>query len=139
MGRLVHGLAAQRRWAGGQRDGPDTKDLAAAGRRIALAAVVIALFIPLLVPGLAEHKLFAGSGSGDGGGGPVACPSRWSRWAANCPAPRRRERAQLQDQAAPESQYLQVYVLNDLSAATWTLRCSAGEVGAGGKCAQRRG
>ena len=47
-----------------QRGGPNTKELAAAGRRIGVAAVVIALFVPLMVPGLRDHKLFSGGGGG---------------------------------------------------------------------------
>ena len=61
-----------------QRGSPNTKELAAAGRRIGVAAVVIALFIPLMVPGLRDHKLF----SGGGGGGTTnwsRCPTRWCR------------------------------------------------------------
>ena len=60
-----------------QRGGPNTKELAAAGRRIGVAAVVIALFVPLMVPGLRDHKLF--SGGGGGGPGWSRCPTRWCR------------------------------------------------------------
>ena len=60
-----------------QRGGPNTKELAAAGRRIGVAAVVIALFIPLMVPGLRDHKLF--SGGGGGGRNWSRCPTRWCR------------------------------------------------------------
>ena len=64
----------------GSRTGPNTRDLAAAGRRIGLAAVVIALFVPLLVPGLAEHKLFAGRARATArAAGWSRCPTRWSR------------------------------------------------------------
>ncbi len=40
--------------------GPSIRALAASGRRIGLAAVVLALFVPLLIPGLHAHKLFPG-------------------------------------------------------------------------------
>jgi hypothetical protein len=48
--------------------GPDTRALAAAGRRVGLASVVLALCAPLLLPGLHPSKLFA-SGPGIGGTG----------------------------------------------------------------------
>jgi hypothetical protein len=49
--------------------GPDVRPLAAAGRRIGSAAVVLALALPLLIPGLKAHRLFPGDGNGKGGGG----------------------------------------------------------------------
>src|SRR5580658_733139 len=48
--------------------GPDTRALAAAGRRVGLASIVLALCAPLLVPGLHPSKLFS-SGPGIGGTG----------------------------------------------------------------------
>jgi hypothetical protein len=108
------------------RTGPDTKDLAAAGRRIALAAVVIALFVPLLVPGLAEHKLFA-SGSGDGPGvRQVSLPNPLVQMNTQL---HRTDASEVLTYRTtdPDPQYLQVYVLNDLSAQTWTLTPTAGQ------------
>jgi transglutaminase-like putative cysteine protease len=58
--------AAARRRAGELDAGPDTRALAAAGRRVGLASVVLALCIPLIVPGLHPSKLFA-TGPGIGG------------------------------------------------------------------------
>jgi transglutaminase-like putative cysteine protease len=105
-------------WQTGRADdetvkGPDTRALAAAGRRIGLAAVSLAIFIPLLLPGLRVHKLFNGHGSAGGGTGTVALPSPL---------------VQLRNQLLPgrhvavltyrtnnpnaRAQYLQVYVLN---------------------------
>jgi transglutaminase-like putative cysteine protease len=54
-----------------QSKGPDTRGLAAAGRRIGAAAVCFALVVPLLIPGLRLHGLFEkhdlpGSGSNVG-------------------------------------------------------------------------
>ena len=53
--------------------GPDTRALAAAGRRVGLASIVLALCAPLLLPGLHPSKLFSSGpgigGNGDGGGG----------------------------------------------------------------------
>src|SRR5581483_10794927 len=39
--------------------GPDTRSLAAAGRRVGLASIVLALFAPLLIPGLHPSKLLS--------------------------------------------------------------------------------
>jgi hypothetical protein len=44
---------------------PDTRDLAASGRRIGLAAVCLAVIIPLVLPSMAARNVFA-SGSGSG-------------------------------------------------------------------------
>jgi transglutaminase-like putative cysteine protease len=51
--------------------GPDTRALAAAGRRVGLASIVLALCAPVLIPGLHASKLFSsgwGFGSGNGSG-----------------------------------------------------------------------
>src|SRR5579864_2546636 len=53
----------------GQGTGPDTRALAAAGRRVGLASVVLALSIPLIVPGLHPSRPFA-TGPGIGGNAP---------------------------------------------------------------------
>src|SRR5689334_430336 len=53
---------------GERRQGPDTRALAAAGRRVGLASIVLALCAPLIVPGLHASKLFS-SGPGIGGTG----------------------------------------------------------------------
>ena len=106
-----------------QRGGPNTKELAAAGRRIGVAAVVIALFVPLMVPGLRDHKLF----SGGGGGG---------RTLVTLPNPLVQMNSQLRQKepvhvltyqtSDPSPQYLQVYVLSNLTTNTWTLASAAG-------------
>src|SRR5260370_1439328 len=61
-GRLVHP------WHDEDNEGPDIRPLTAAGRRIGSAAVVLALSLPLLVPGLRQHRLFPGTGGGGSGG-----------------------------------------------------------------------
>jgi transglutaminase-like putative cysteine protease len=105
---------------------PDTRALAASGRRIGLAAACLAIVLPLLIPGLRVHSLFSGHGGAPGSG-----PSAGY---ASLPSPL----VQLQDELRqatpvtiltyrttnprPEYQYLQVYVLNyDRSSGTWTL------------------
>src|SRR5580658_5196954 len=54
--------------------GPDTRALAAAGRRVGLASVILALCVPLIVPGLHPSKLFS-SGPGIGGTPGTAAPA----------------------------------------------------------------
>jgi transglutaminase-like putative cysteine protease len=53
--------------------GPDTKELSASGRRIGLAAVCLAIVIPVILPSMRVRDVFAttadGSGSGNGHGG----------------------------------------------------------------------
>ena len=69
--------------ATGREQGPDTRALAAAGRRVGLASVILALCVPLVVPGLHPSKLFSsGPGiGGDGGstGAAVALPDTLSQ------------------------------------------------------------
>jgi transglutaminase-like putative cysteine protease len=52
----------------GPEPGPDTRALAAAGRRVGLASILLALCVPLVIPGLHPGKLFS-SGPGIGGSG----------------------------------------------------------------------
>ena len=70
------------------RNAPDTKALAAAGRRVGFASVVVALILPLVVPGLHVTRLFGagqpgigghgGPGASSGGGGASGSPG-WTR------------------------------------------------------------
>lgn len=107
-------------WQTGKADdeqvrGPDTRALAASGRRIGLAAICVAIFIPLLVPGLKIHKLFSGHGTASGGSGSHA---------VTLPSPLVQLRGQLlpgrhvpvltysTNSPDPVDQYLQIYVLN---------------------------
>ncbi|HEY2549768.1 MAG TPA: transglutaminaseTgpA domain-containing protein [Streptosporangiaceae bacterium] len=104
--------------------GPDTRALAAAGRRIGLAAVCVAVIAPLLIPDLHPHKLFAKHPLGNNGN-PVALPD-----------PLVAMRAQLNERGAesttvltytaaasqlPYLPYLQLYVLNLSPKGTFTL------------------
>ncbi len=123
-GRLVtvwHGSAVDVVQAA---EAPDTKALAASGRRIGLAAACIALAFPLLVPGISVHDLLHTASDGNGPGGPPIAP----------PNPLVQMRNQLlsattqtvltyqTDASKPRQQYLQVYVLNyDPSGQVWNL------------------
>jgi transglutaminase-like putative cysteine protease len=117
-------------WQSGRADeeqvrGPDTRALAASGRRIGLAAICVAIFIPLLLPGLKIHKLFNGHGTATGGSGSHA---------VSLPSPLVQLRGQLlpgkhvpvltykTNSTDPIDQYLQIYVLNfDAKAGQWRL------------------
>ena len=112
--------------------GPDTRALAASGRRIGLAAVCVAIFIPLLIPGIKIHKLFNGHGSATGGHGSTS---------VTLPSPLVELRGQLltgkripvlnysTNSADPTDQYLQVYVLNfDPKSGQWVLAPGTGGV-----------
>ncbi len=124
-GRLVTVWHRGRDPAAAQPGSPNTKDLAAACRRIGLAAVVIALFIPLLVPGLRNHKLFAGSG-GSGHGPLVTLPNPLVQM--NTELHRTDPvRVLTYRTTDPDPQYLQVYVLSNLSTKTWTLAPTDGQ------------
>ncbi len=114
-------------WQNKEADGvqkPDTRALAASGRRIGLAAISIAILIPVLVPGIRTHGLFTG-GAAPGSPGPDR---------VQLPNPLVQMEQQLRavnpltvlsyttDAPDAASQYLQVYVLNyDGLSGTWNL------------------
>jgi transglutaminase-like putative cysteine protease len=108
-------------------DAPDTRTLAAAGRRVGFASVVLALFIPLVVPGLHATRLFGGGqpgigGNAGGGGGSAS---------AGFPDPDARLSQELKETAASnvlvyttkatDPDYLQVYVLDRLTNDGWRI------------------
>ena len=117
-GRLIHPWQDD-----GDSLGPDVRPLAAAGRRIGSAAVVIALALPLLVPGLKAHRLFAGEGTGKGSGG--------SHGRISFPKPldllntdlRETRPVPVLSYHTPDGTppYLQVYVLGNLTTNAWTM------------------
>jgi transglutaminase-like putative cysteine protease len=99
--------------------GPDTRQLAASGRRVGLTAVAFAIVIPLILPGLREHGIFARS----------TTPGHGTT-SADTVSPIAEMRSQLDSRSAvpvltyrttasnPPQQYLQVYVLSILDGAT---------------------
>ena len=117
-GRLIHPWQDD-----ADSQGPDVRPLAAAGRRIGSAAVVLALALPLLVPGLKAHRLFSGDGTGNGGGG--------SHGKISFPKPLDLLNTDLRESRpvpvltyhTPDSTppYLQVYVLGNLTTNAWTM------------------
>ena len=117
-GRLIHPWQDD-----ADSHGPDVRPLAAAGRRIGSAAVVLALALPLLVPGLKAHRLFPGEGTGKGGGG--------SHGRISFPKPLDLLNTDLRETRpvpvltyhTPDGTppYLQVYVLGNLTTNAWTM------------------
>ncbi len=101
---------------------PDTRQLTSAGRRIGSAAVVVALFLPLLMPGLKAHRLFPGSGTAN---------SRSYHGQISFPDPIDQLTKQLHESKpktiliyrtpSANPPYLQVYVLGRLGTQAWTL------------------
>jgi len=128
-GRLV------RPWPGREEPGgPDTRPLAAAGRRVGFAAVVLALCVPLILPSLQEHRLFHGSGVGGGHGytGSLSLPNPLVQMnqQLRTPHPETILTYHTGDLTPP---YLQVYVLGRLGTSDWSLAppSSSATVGAG--------
>jgi transglutaminase-like putative cysteine protease len=113
------------------RDEPDTRTLAAAGRRIGFASVVLALCLPLFIPGLHTTRLFGGQpgiggsgGSGGNGGGGTGTGTGF-------PDPNTQLSQELHtSQATPvlsyttsdsSPGYLQIYTLDRLTDKGWQL------------------
>jgi transglutaminase-like putative cysteine protease len=120
--------------------GPDTAPLAAAARRIGLAAVLLALFVPLFVPVARADRLFADGGGGGGGGAGGQGPSG----GVSLPRPLDLLNTDLHEtprvvltyratgQGTPS--YLQLYVLGHVTASGWTMTPASGTktLGSGG-------
>jgi transglutaminase-like putative cysteine protease len=94
--------------------GPDTRALAAAGRRIGLAAISIAILLPLLIPGISVHGLFRGGGPpGKGGATRVQLPDPLAQMHGQLKETSPKTVLTYQTTAPdPQEQYLEVYVLN---------------------------
>ena len=100
---------------------PDTTAVAAAGRRVGAASMVVALCVPLVIPGLHVTRLFGGGQPGIGGHGPGASGT------VGFPDPNTQLSNELHTTQAQmvfsytssgtDPQYFQVYVLDSLTAA----------------------
>jgi transglutaminase-like putative cysteine protease len=104
---------------------PDTRALAAAGRRVGLASVVMALCVPLFVPGLHVTRLFGsgspgigGYGGSGGGAGGAGFPDPQTQISGELRTSPAQPVLSYQSNAASPG-YLQVYVLGDLTAQGW--------------------
>ncbi len=103
---------------------PDTHALAAAGRRVGMAAVAAALLVPLLIPGLHVRDLFgSGPGAGGQGGGTAATlPNPVVQLDEQLHRTRARTILTYHTDSGTTPPYLRIYTL-DLSptAASWSL------------------
>src|SRR5690242_21892085 len=114
---------------GERRPGPDTRALAAAGRRVGLASIVLALAVPLIVPGLHPSKLFSSGpgigGRGDGSGGdtlglPSALSQAVSQIHENHPRTIFTYRTNATaSQQASDAEYFRQYVFDTLGNGGW--------------------
>jgi transglutaminase-like putative cysteine protease len=106
---------------------PDTRPLAAAGRRVGFASVVIALCLPLFLPGLHVTRLFGGqpgiggdAGGGSGGGVAVGFPSPDSQISSDL-HDAKASTVLTYTSTAGIPDYLQLYVADDLTDHGWGL------------------
>jgi len=93
--------------------GPDTRELSASGRRIGLAAVCLAIVIPVILPSMRVRDLFAstadGSGHAGGGSAGVSPLLNFQKLLEGKPQPVLSYTTTAKD---PSEQYFQVYALN---------------------------
>ena len=108
--------------------GPSTRALAASGRRIGLAAVALALFVPVLVPSLHAHKIFPsnhhgpGPGPGTGHGGTSLRPLVQMNHQLQESKP---SVVLTYNTTDSHPQYLQMFVLGNLTDNSWTMSLPA--------------
>ena len=131
-GRLVSLWRSAPRYGqirGVNEQGPDTRALAAAGRRVGLASIVLALCAPLIVPGLHASKLFSsgpgiGGRGGSGGSQSLSLPSALNQAVAELHESQpitlfTYTTNATQAQQASEAQYFRQYVFDTLGDSGW--------------------
>lgn len=95
---------------------PDTGPLAAAGRRVGAASVVLALCLPLFIPGLHTTRLFGGQpgigGKGGGGGAAAGFPNPNLQLSQEL---RATQASTVLTYTSTNPSYLQIYVLDKLT------------------------
>ena len=124
-----NGRADAPRRVRGRGPGPDTRALAAAGRRVGLASIVLALCAPLLLPGLHPSKLFSSGpgigGNGDGVGGmSLSLPSALAQTVTQLREPRPSTVFTYTTNASPslqdnDAEYFRQYVFDTLTDEGW--------------------
>ncbi|HEY1004400.1 MAG TPA: transglutaminaseTgpA domain-containing protein, partial [Streptosporangiaceae bacterium] len=131
-GRGLDGRGLDRRGLdrrGERRPGPDTRALAAAGRRVGLASIVLALCAPLIVPGLHASKLFSsgpgiGGTGGNAGGQSLTLPSALNQAVAQLHESQPRplftySTNASQSQQSSDAEYFRQYVFDSLGDKGW--------------------
>ncbi|HEY0933810.1 MAG TPA: transglutaminaseTgpA domain-containing protein, partial [Trebonia sp.] len=108
------------------RDAPDTRPLAATGRRVGFASVALALLVPLVIPGLHTTRLFGGGQPGIGGTG-----GHGASGSIGLPDPITQLSQELHSGAASHvltytttagtPDYLQIYTTDELTESGWQL------------------
>jgi transglutaminase-like putative cysteine protease len=117
--------AWERSQAGSAKE-PDTRALAAVGRRAGFASVVLALCVPLFVPGLHATRLFSGGKPGIGGSGGsdgvavVGFPDPQTQLSKELHESRAEPVLEYQTSDGT-AQYFQIYVLDNLTDSGWRL------------------
>jgi transglutaminase-like putative cysteine protease len=103
--------------------GPDTRALAAGGRRVGLAAVCLAIIVPVVLPSMRAHGLFAKHGVAGPGGQAVTLPNPLTRMKAQLLLTGQQTVLTYRtNNPDPPSQYLPVYVLDyDSSSGTFKI------------------
>jgi transglutaminase-like putative cysteine protease len=105
--------------------GPNTRSMAASGRRIGLAALCLAIIVPLLLPGLTERDLFGHKhvAGNLGPGGSVVLPDPVGQLQGDLRVePASKVLSYTTTSSHTSEQYLQLYVLNyNPSNGTWIL------------------
>ena len=108
------------------RDEPDTRTLAAAGRRVGFASVIVALCLPLFIPGLHTTRLFGGQpgiggngggsgGSGSGGTGVVGFPNIYQQLSTELRTTQTQVELTYTTTNNSDPAYLQIYTLGELT------------------------
>ncbi len=105
----------------------DARALAAAGRRIGAASILVALCVPLFVPGLrvnhmfpAHVNIFGPAGAGLGADDGSAVPNPLAQMTQDLRESRSSTILSYRT-TDPEPQYLQMYILGNLSTTAWTM------------------
>jgi transglutaminase-like putative cysteine protease len=92
--------------------GPDTRDLAASGRRIGLAAICLAVAVPLVLPTLHAHDVFGTTDDGRSGGTLVVASNPLANTQKALSERPSSILTYTTTSPQPHQQYLQEYVLN---------------------------
>jgi transglutaminase-like putative cysteine protease len=104
---------------------PDTRPLAAAGRRVGTASVLVALCLPLFIPGLHTTRLFGGQpgigGTAGNGAAALGFPNPNVQLSQELTAARATTVLTYTTSNSSNPGYLRIYALDNLTDAGWQL------------------